>query len=115
LLSRRCRLDSALRAEEPMNRPRRFSALTAAAGVLLIAGCGSVDHDDADEDQVATAADSHDSVNSWREAARATVSEGSEGCIDMLPEEAVALIDGITGLEMDWVQAIAFDTGDDLM
>lgn len=104
-----------------MTRPRRFTALSAVAGLLLlpIAGCGSADQDGADEDAAAAAEadtpEEENRVDSWREAARATASEGSEGCVDMLPDEAVELIDGITGLETDWVQAIAFDTEDDLM
>lgn len=108
-----------------MTRPRRFAALSALASLLILplAACGSDEQGGSEEGgaapeesaAVAPEPAQEGDVDAWREAARAIAHEGSEGCVDMLPDETVALIDGITGSELDWVQAIAFDTDDDLM
>ena len=108
-----------------MTRPRRFAALSALAGLLILplAACGSDEQGGSEEGgaapeesaAVAPEPAQEGDVDAWREAARAIAHEGNEGCVDMLPDETVALIDGITGSELDWVQAIAFDSSEDIM
>src|SRR5699024_12496406 len=108
-----------------MTRPRRFAALSALASLLILplAACGSDEQGSSEEGGAApeeSAAVAHEpaqegDVDAWRETARAIAHEGSEGCGDMLTDGTVALIDGLTGSELDWVQATAFDTDGDLM
>lgn len=108
-----------------MTRRRRFAALSAAAGFLLlpIAGCTGADQSgleegSVDDDTAAAVADTPEGegrADSWRELVRTEATEGSDRCADLLPEEAAALVADFLGADLDWVNALGDEDRDAVM